>query len=78
MTSSTQPTEGTDIMATASINSDTRTIHTLHIEIPDDIVGKIAPGDQVEVMFNSRASKGRYPRPQMLSWAQLRWITGQD
>ena len=61
-----------------AIHSETRTIHTIIIDLPDDVIGKIEAGDQVEVMFNSRVSKGRMPRPMMLSWGMLRWITGQD
>lgn len=61
-----------------AIHSDTRTIHTIYIDLPDDVVGKIQAGDQVEVMFNSRTTSGRIPRPQMMSWAMLRYIMGDN
>jgi hypothetical protein len=75
MTSSTTPTEGLTIMA---IRSETRTIHTITVELPDDLVGKIHRDDEVEVIFTSRVSGGRMPRPTRMSWSMLRWVMGWD
>jgi hypothetical protein len=63
-------------MATANISTDSRTIHTVHISIPDDILGALESGDQVEVMFSSRIASGRMPRPVMLSWSMVNYLLG--
>lgn len=60
------------------IRSNTRTIHCIHIDLPDDVLAKIESGDQVEIMFNSSVSMGRMPRPQPMSWGMLRWVMGWD
>lgn len=61
-----------------AIHSDTRTIHTIHIDLPDDILGKMEAGDEIEVMFHTRAEGGRVPSPIKLSWAMKRWIFGEN
>lgn len=60
------------------IRSETRTIHTITIDLPDDVLARIESMDEVEVIFNSRLSKGRMPRPVHLSWSMKRWIMGWD
>lgn len=37
-----------------AINSQTRTVHTIFIDLPDDVLGKIGSGDQVELVLQSR------------------------
>ena len=41
-------------MATANVQTDTRTIHTLHITLPDDALARMENGDEVEVILSSR------------------------
>lgn len=60
-----------------AIHSDTRTIHTIHIDLPDDVLGKIEAGDEVEVQFRSRA-QGRQPAPMRLSYTTLMRLTRDD
>lgn len=63
------------------IRSETRTTHTISIDLPDDVVGKIQAGDDVEVIFYSRIEMPeggfRMPRPMKLSYAWVRAITGK-
>lgn len=58
------------------IRSETRTTHTITIDLPDDVIGKIQHGDEVEVIFSSSVAGGRMPRPMRLSWSMLNWIMG--
>lgn len=60
----------------AHITSTTRTTHTITIPLPDDIVGKIQHGDEVEVIFTSSVAGGRTPRPTRISYSMLNWIMG--
>lgn len=60
------------------IRSETRTTHTITIDLPDDVVGKIQMGDEVEVIFQCRTEwtqEVRQPRPMKLSYAWTRFIT---
>ena len=59
-----------------AIHSTTRTTHTITIPLPDDVIGKIQTGDEVEVVFTSSVCGGRTPRPQKLSWSWLNFIMG--
>lgn len=61
-----------------AIRSETRTIHTITIDLPDDVLARIEKYDEVEVIFNSRLAAGRMPRPFRLSWSHLRWVMGWD
>lgn len=61
-----------------AIYSNTRTIHTITIDLPDDVLAKIESCDEVEVVFNSRLVRGRTPRPTRLSYSTLRWVMGWD
>lgn len=59
------------------IRSETRTTHTITIDLPDNVLEKIQSGDEVEVMFQSMArSNGRTPRPMRLSWSWVNYIMG--
>ena len=57
-----------------SVYSETRTIHTITIDMPDNVLGKIEQGDEVEVQFRSRTAGGRTPRPIRLSYSWLRYL----
>lgn len=59
-----------------SIRSETRTIHTITIALPDDVLAKIEQGDEVEVMFHSREAYGRMPRPTRLSYSLVSYLMG--
>lgn len=59
-----------------AIHSDTRTIHTITIDLPDDVIGKIQVGDTVEVAFRSSTAAGRLPAPQRLSWGWINYLMG--
>lgn len=59
-----------------AIRSETRTTHTITIDLPDDVIGKIQYGDDVEVIFNSSAANGRMPRPTRLSYGMINWVMG--
>jgi hypothetical protein len=61
-----------------AIRSETRTTHTITIDLPDDVLGAIAHGDEVEVMFNSRTAGGpnRTPRPMRLSYSMVQYLLG--
>lgn len=62
-----------------AIRSETRTTHTITIDIPDDVLAKIEQGDEVEVFFNGRGGGDmRTPRPMRLSWTWVRYLTGPD
>ena len=61
-----------------AIRSETRTIHTIVIDLPDDVIGSMETGDEIEVIFNSRVCGGRMPAPVKLSWAMKRWLFGTD
>lgn len=56
------------------ITHNTRTIHTIHIPIPDDVIGKIEAGDEVEIQLSSRALN-RPPAPIRLSYTTLQRLT---
>lgn len=60
-----------------TMRHDTHTIHTITIPMPDDILGKIAEGDEVQVQFISR-SVGRMPAPMRLSYTTLRRLLHDD
>jgi hypothetical protein len=53
-----------------AIRSETRTVHTVHVDLPDDVLGRIEFGDEVEVQFHSRA-QNRLPAPVRLSYTAL-------
>lgn len=55
----------------------TRTIHTIHIPIPDEVLRDLGPMDDVEVQFTSRA-QNRLPAPVRLSYTTLRRLTQDD
>lgn len=59
-----------------AIRSETRTTHTITIDLPDDVLAKIESGDEVEVMFLSRTADGRTPRPMRLSYTTVRYLMG--
>lgn len=62
-----------------SIRSETRTTHTITIDMPDDILAKIEMGDEVEVRFETRVrSTGmiRTPRPIRLSYSWVNYLMG--
>lgn len=61
-----------------AIRSETRTTHTITIDLPDDVLAKIQVGDEVEVQFTSSISarSGRVPRPTRLSWSWLNYLMG--
>lgn len=62
-----------------AIRSETRTTHTITIDLPDDVLAKIGAGDEVEVFFNGRlhtAGDIRTPRPMRLSYTWVRYLTG--
>ena len=57
--------------------SETRTIHTITIDLPDEVVAKIEQGDEVEVFFNARevGHDRPMPRPMRLSYTWTRYLT---
>lgn len=57
-----------------AIRSETRTTHTITIDLPDDVIGKIQSGDEVEVVFNSSVAGGRIPRPSRLSYGWVNYL----
>lgn len=57
-----------------AIYHDTRTVHTITVDIPDDIIGKLQPGDQVEIQLQSRA-QNRIPAPIRLSYTTVMRLT---
>ena len=57
-----------------AIYSETRTVHTVHVQLPDDVLGRIEQGDEVEVQFHSRAAN-RLPAPIRLSYTALHRLT---
>ncbi len=60
-----------------AIRSETRTTHTITIDLPDDVLAKIEAGDEVEVIFQSMTrSGGRIPRPMKISYAWVNFIMG--
>lgn len=61
-----------------AIRSTTRTIHTIVIDLPDDVLAKIESMDEVEIQFNSSIARGRMPRPFRLGYGTLRYIMGGD
>lgn len=58
--------------------STTRTIHTITIDLQDDVLAAIAAGDEVEIEFRSRTAGGRMPRPFRLSYSWVRYLVGAD
>lgn len=59
-----------------SIRSETRTTHTITIPLPDDVIGKIQTGDEVEVVFTSSVCGGRGQRPLKLSYGWINYLMG--
>lgn len=59
-----------------AIRSETRTTHTITIPLPDDVIGKIQSGDEVEVVFTSSVCAGRMQRPMKLSYGWVNYIMG--
>lgn len=57
-------------MSNARIEHDTRTVHTLHITLPDDVIAPLGLGDHVEIVLHSHASN-RSPAPIRLSYTTL-------
>lgn len=58
-----------------AIRSETRTTHTITIDIPDDVLAKIEEGDEVEIMLNGRGGFDmRMPRPMRLSYSWVRYL----
>lgn len=57
-----------------AITHDTRTVHTITVHLPDDVIGKIDPNDQVEVLLVSRALN-RQPTPIRLSYTTVMRLT---
>lgn len=51
---------------------DTRTIHTIFIDIQDDILGKFEANDEVEVVLSSRSGQ---TLPKKLSYRDLTHLT---
>jgi hypothetical protein len=60
------------------MRTETRTIHTIHIDLTDEVLARIEAGDEVEVMLHSRTAAGRTPRPFRLSYSWLRYLTGAN
>lgn len=60
-----------------AIHSDTRTIHTIHIDIPDDVMGKMEANDEIEIVLHSRSEGGRMPAPIKLSWRMKYYLFGE-
>jgi hypothetical protein len=75
MDPSTNQPEGLIPMAQ---HTETRTIHTIHIDLQDDTLAAIAAGDEVEVMLHSRTAWGRTPRPYRLSYSMVAYLTGAN
>lgn len=60
-----------------AITSETRITHTITIDLPDNVLGKIQNGDEVEVIFQNREmSSGRVPRPMRLSYSMINYLMG--
>ncbi len=57
---------------------DTRTVHVITIDLQDQVLERIAAGDEVEVVFRSRTEGGRIPRPIKLSYSQVAYLTGAN
>jgi hypothetical protein len=58
-----------------AITSETRTIHTVFIDLPDDIVGKWEFGDQVEIVVASRNGSARSKK---LTWGDVNALTEEN
>jgi hypothetical protein len=58
-----------------SVRSETRTIHTVYIDLPDEVMGKMNAGDEVEIVLNSRDG---ITRPMRVSWSNARLIQGEE
>jgi hypothetical protein len=59
----------------ARVTTTTRTVHTLHIDISNQINQlQLSPDDHVEVVFQSQAMN-REPSPIRLSYATLQRLT---
>lgn len=55
---------------------DTRTIHTITIDLEDQVLGGIESGDEVEIIFRSR---GSYSAPRKLTFRDVsRLLEGAD
>jgi hypothetical protein len=61
-----------------AMHTETRTIHTIHIDLTDEVLARIEAGDEVEIAFNSRTAAGRIPRPFRLSYGWVRYLTGAN
>lgn len=62
-----------------SIRLDTHTVHTITIDLPDDVLSKVEYGDEVRVVFNPRsAGEVLYKQPASirLSYAWTRFLMG--
>lgn len=59
-----------------AVRSDTRIVHTITVDLPDDVLASMQVGDDIEVTFRSRVNSGRMPAPIKLSWSMKRFIFG--
>lgn len=59
--------EGTDMAQ----HVDTRTIHTIHIDLLDDTLERVDSGDEVEVVLHSRAGSSA---PKKLTFRDIRML----
>ena len=58
-----------------AINRSTRTVHTLTIDVPDDVLGALEIGDQVEVVLVSRSGG---TGPKTLTYRDLERLLPKD
>lgn len=61
-------------MATARIDSHTRTIQTLMITVPDDILGGVEMTNEIEVVLCSRSGS---TLPRKLSYSDFHRLMGE-
>lgn len=62
-----------------SIRLDTHTVHTITVDLPDDVLGKIEYGDEIRVTFNPRSTGAisyKQPASIRLSYAWTRFLMG--
>lgn len=57
-----------------AVRSETHTVHTLYIDVPDDVIGKMNTGDDVRIVLNSRDGM---TRPMALSFTNARILQGE-
>lgn len=55
-----------------AIRHDTHTTHTISIDLPDDIMGKLDEGDEVQVILCAREGTASFK----ISYASLRRLMG--